>query len=118
MIATLNLIQHDLQPYYYMLVKDTNNAAIDLTGATIYCTMKNIASDSLKINRQTTGIAIANQTTNKGEFEYRWQSGDTNTIGVYLIEFEINPASGGKFTLPTDLQGIAKISIRADADNT
>lgn len=117
MIATLNIVQHDLQPYYYMLVQDTAGNPIDLTGATIYCTMKNIVSESLKINRQTAGIVIANQTTDKGKFEYRWQSGDTGTIGIYLIEFEINPASGGKFTLPSSLQGIAKVDIRADADS-
>ena len=116
MVEILYLAQYDLQPYYPVKVIDSSGAAIDLTGAIIYCTMIPAESTTHKINRQTAGIIIANQTTNKGEFKYQWQSGDTNTVGQYYIEFEINPHSGGKFTLPSNRDGKAQISITAGLD--
>jgi len=77
---------------------DSLNNPIPITGATIYCTMKDMQAGTLKINRMTTGIVITDGPN--GLFEYRWQAGDTNTVSKYNIEFEINPASGGKFTVP------------------
>lgn len=115
-IKEFKIIKNDLQPYCYMQVKDAVGAVINITGATIYCTMKLIGSSAIKINRQTTGISITDATN--GKFEYRWQAGNTDTIGEYNIEFEINPASGGKFTLPTPSQGAAKVIIAESLDAT
>ncbi len=111
-IKTLQLHTNDLQPYYRVTVKDSDANLIDLTGATIVCTMKESATGAVKINSASAGVVIANQTTNKGEFEYRWQTGDTDTVGSYYIEFEITPQSGGKFTLPSPDQGQAGVVIR------
>jgi len=111
-IKILHLKQHDLQPYYYAEAKDSDGNAITITGATIYCTMKAM-SGAIKINRQTTGVTITDGAN--GQFEYRWQSGDTDTVGRYKIEFEINPASGGKFTLPVDEQAVVHIHEALDA---
>ncbi|OHB72741.1 MAG: hypothetical protein A2W23_01255 [Planctomycetes bacterium RBG_16_43_13] len=116
-IQTLHLTQYDLQPAYPVKVIDSSGAAIDLTGATIRCTMGSISVGALKINRQTTGIVIANQATNKGEFEYQWQTNDTDTPNSYYIEFEITPASGGKFTVPCHNDGKAKVVISAGLDS-
>jgi len=114
-IKTLFLKKNDLQPYYYAQAKDSDGNAISLSGATIYCTMKSLAG-TVKIDRQTTGISITDAA--EGEFEYRWQSGDTDTTGPYTIEFEINPSSGGKFTIPADPADKAIVSIRASLDAT
>lgn len=108
-IDTLFLKKNDLQPYYYAKAKDSDGNAIPLSGATIYCTMKSLAG-TVKIDRQTTGINITD--ADAGEFEYRWQSGDTDTTGPYKIEFEINPASGGKFTIPVSPTDKAIVNIR------
>jgi hypothetical protein len=97
MIKPLRLKQHDLQPHYYAKVKNADGSTPDITGATIYCTMRK-GSDTPKIDRQTTGINITDGP--KGDFEYRWQEEDTDTPGKYSIEFEINPPAGGKFTIP------------------
>ena len=100
MVKRLTIKQNDLQPYYFCRISD-KDGAVDLTGATIYCTME--ASDGiLKIDRQRAGITLLDQSKNKGEFYYAWQPGDTDTQGLYLIEFEINPVQGGKFTVPID----------------
>lgn len=115
-IKPLKLSTNDIQPYYRVTVKDSDGALIDLTGASIVCTMKDSATGAVKINRQSAGIVIASQTTNKGEFEYRWQSGDTGTAGSYYIEFEVTPASGGKFTLPGPAEGPAQVIVVAGLD--
>lgn len=113
-IAPLYIKKYDLQPYYPAQVKDSYGNAVDITGATIYCTMKNLATGTVKINRQTTGINISDGAN--GKFEYRWQSGDTNTTGSYSIEFEVNPVSGGKFTVPTNKRAMVIIADSLDSE--
>jgi len=112
-IKKLYLKKNDLQPYYYAVAKDSSGNAVPLSGATIYFTMKLLDGD-IKINRQTTGIHVTDETA--GEFEYRWQSGDTDTLGVYAIEFEIDPSSGGKFTVPVKSDNKAIVTIRKSLD--
>lgn len=115
-IPILYLTKNDLQPYYYVTVQDSNGNNIDLTGATIVCTMKNIDTGLLTINRASSGIYVSNQTTNPGEFELRWSSEDTDEPGTYYIEFEITPQIGGKFTLPNRTYGEAVIVILDSLD--
>lgn len=111
----LYIKKNDLQPYYYVKAKHSDGTVIDLTDATIYCTMKEV-NGSIKIDRQTTGINITDE--DSGEFEYRWQNGDTDTLALYNIEFEINPSLGGKFTLPVSPSDIARVKIVASLDTT
>ena len=96
----------DLQPYYRVKIEDSAGDAVSLAGATIYCTMTT-TSGTVKINHQTVGITITDDVG--GEFEYRWQTDDTDTADFYVIEFEINPSAGGLFTLPTGR--IAEVTI-------
>lgn len=98
MADPLRIYKDDLQPYYRARATSGDDVAIPLTGATIYCTMKNIKTGERKINKQTAGIDI--DTPLSGDFQYKWVSGDTDVVGYYNIEFEINPSSGGKFTFP------------------
>jgi hypothetical protein len=111
MIKPLTITKNDFQPYYYFKAQDSTGAVIDLTGATIYCTMKH-SSGTVKINRQTAGIVITNASA--GEGEYHWQPGDTDMTGSYYIEIEINPLSGGKFTLPENEK--AQIVVKDSLD--
>ena len=81
-IKELVLKRNDLQPYYFVTVKNADGTAVNLTGCTITCTMELVKDGSLKISAQSTGISIAaDQVTNKGQFDYQWQSGDTDTEG-------------------------------------
>lgn len=113
MIKVLNLKVNDLQPIYR-----AKAIGVDLTGATIVCTMKSRTGAGIKINRQSAGITIdPDQVTNEGLFTYQWQAGDTDTIDHYNIEFEITPATGGKFTIPNndiDTPAIVKINTSLD----
>lgn len=114
MIKTFYITQYDLQPYYPVQVKSTSGSPLDLTGATIRCNMKTKKGDTLIINRQTAGINVSDVTN--GKFEYRWQSGETGTSGQFYIEFEVSPASGGKFTIPNYKDGRAEVQIISGLD--
>lgn len=106
--------RNDIQPYYYAAVKSSTGTSIDLSGATIRVNMYHSATGDLKINRATAGLTITASVA--GEFQYQWQAADTNTTGSYFIEFEITPASGGKFTVPSDRS--ARVEITGDFDAT
>ena len=117
MVKKFNLKQNDLQPYYFFKFVDSNKIGIDLTGASIVCTMKSTAGAGIKIDRQSAGIVILDQTTNKGEGYYQWQAGETDTVDNYKIEFEVTPAIGGKFTMPNnDDESPAIVKINASLD--
>ena len=105
-IKPLRVKQHDQQPYYRF-----GAPGVNLTGATIVCTMKD-AAGTKKINRQSVGVVVTDAIT--GEAEYRWQAGETDVVGTYQIEFEITPQAGGKFSLPTGQPAI--VLIEADLD--
>lgn len=92
------LYRYDLQPYVKVQAKSSNGSPVDLSGATIKASMKNLEDGSIKFQERITGIVITDAAN--GRFEYRWQSGDTDTTGKFKMEFEVTPASGGKFTLP------------------
>jgi hypothetical protein len=67
----LYMKKHDLQPYYYVQVTDPNGKVIDITGASIVCTMR-LQDGTLKLDRQSAGINITDEAG--GEFEYRWRA--------------------------------------------
>ncbi|MCK5235660.1 MAG: hypothetical protein KAR06_01640 [Deltaproteobacteria bacterium] len=114
-INSLGITVNDLQPYYYVQLKDSSGVAIDLAGASIVCTMRNVDGSAAKILRQSTGITITD--VGAGEFQYEWQGAETDTPGLYNIEFEVSPATGGKFTFPNpEIQGRAQVRIRAGLD--
>lgn len=118
MTKILKITKHDLQPYYLVTAVNSDDSVIDITNATIYCTMKSVDGTLVKIDRQTDGIEITDAVN--GEFRYKWQSGDTDTVGEYWIEFEINPpAAGPKFTIPsTDVEkNKAKVIVLESLDD-
>lgn len=112
-ISTLYIKRNDLQPYYYARVADSTGTAIDLSGATVRFTMKDVDSGVLKISPTTTGVTVT--VAASGLVQYQWAAGNTGSIGIYAIEFEITPALGGKFTVPA--RGPALVVIVPDEDN-
>lgn len=116
-IETTYLIKNDLQPYYRVKIEnlDGTSPASSLSGASIYFTMKNMIDDTVKINRNSSNVYIIDNI--KWIFEYRWYGTDTDTPGLYFVEFEINPISGGKFTIPNPIYGPARVEIKDSLDN-
>ena len=115
-IKKVDLTKNDLAPIYSVVHEDTEGNAQDITGATIVCSMKNLDDGTLKIDRQSIGITITD--AEAGAFNYEWQTGETDTVGKYQIEFEITPLSGGKFTIPNPTQGRALVIIHESLDNS
>jgi len=107
-IAPLYIRKDDLQPYYYAQIKDASGAVVDITGASIRCTMTK-RGGTVKINNRVTGISITDAPN--GKFRLAWQSGDTDTVGKYYIKFKVTPLSGGVFTVPADPGEFAEVHI-------
>lgn len=103
---------------YPVTIKDSNGNREDLTGASIVCTMKLDGGSTPKIDRRASGITIANQATNKGEFDCRLGTvaTDTDTPGTYNIEFEVTLSGGKKITFPKPGQGKAQVMISDSLD--
>ena len=103
--------RNDMQPYYYAKVLDADGNAINLTGASIVATMVN---EDTKVAKFTNQACTLNADPTTGKFYYAWGANDTDTVGKFDIEFQVTPASGGKFTVPP--KGKARVVIKADLD--
>lgn len=89
MAANWIMKKNDLLPVLTVTLEDANGA-IDLSGATS-AKFKMILKDDLggtpKID--ATAAIDPDQVTNKGKVTYTWVSGDTDTVGTFLGEFEV-----------------------------
>jgi alkyl hydroperoxide reductase subunit AhpF len=88
-------------------LRDKNEALIDLTGATIWFTVKEFKTDldaAAKIQKVSTSasqITIANQTTNKGEFTVLLVKTDTATLPQQEYQYDIKiKFSSGDIRIP------------------
>lgn len=110
--------QHDKQPYYHFAIIDARGDALNLIGAEIRFTMKNLATGVKVIDRTTVGIEFDDEAGGddraNGKGHYEWQAGDTDNTGKFSGEFEITPISGGKFTKP--VRDSLIVNIKADVD--
>lgn len=110
-VDVLYMTVGDLQPYYYAQIKDSSDNPVDLTGASVFFTMKNTRG-KVKVNLQAATVTDAAN----GYVEYRWQSGDTATAGRYLIEFKVVPQNAKPFRVPADINDRAMVYIRNPFD--
>ena len=95
---TFYMNENDTLPDLQVTVKDGDDVVVDVTGATIKFSMKDIALGTLKINERS--VTIVNGTS--GIIKYVWQSdkSDTNVVGKYLCEFEVTFSGGAVLTFP------------------
>ncbi len=112
-VKTLQITQHDLQPFYFFQIKNSSGG-VDLTGATLRVTMRNLTTAVRKIDRATDRHNLTSITTGVGQIE--WQLGDTDVLGMYALEIEVTPSGAGKFTVPTR-QVRALVEVIASQDN-
>jgi len=94
----IKLKQGDDLPVLTVVLRDGNKLPIDITGAAVKFLMKLENSTSLKID--STGVTIDDSTG--GQVTYPWSTGDLDTDGSYLAEFEITFGSGKILTCPSD----------------
>ena len=126
-VKPFKLKRNDTSPEYPFQFDQADGTALDITGKTIRCTMKKwdpatatYASGTPKINRNSTDISITDGVAGQGHYAWNGGSGDTDTSGIYHIEFEVDLGVGKKATLPRDItdDGPAVVDITDDLDAT
>lgn len=86
----------DLRPNIEATLEDENNNAVDLSNASsVDFHMKKFDSSSTKVDSSATITDAAN-----GKVEYEWSSGDTDTAGDYIAEFEVMWSDSDPETYP------------------
>jgi hypothetical protein len=86
--------QNDTSPSIQVTLEDSASVAIPLVGASVKLHMKSL-DGVIKINEAMT-IADADN----GVVQYDWQTGDTDTVGIYYIEFQVTYSDSSIETFP------------------
>lgn len=113
MAADWTTKKNDLLPILSVTLQDANGA-VDLSGATsikFQMILKANMGGTPKVD--AAAVADPDQVTNKGLITYTWASGDTDTPGTYLGEFEALYGTS-PLTFPNDSYYI--IAIVDDVD--
>lgn len=69
----------------------------DLTGASVKFHMRARGADTTKVDATATVVDQPG-----GKVKYDWQVGDTDTVGVYECEWEVENADATTTTFPSD----------------
>jgi len=88
--------QNDTSPSLQATLKDAQLNPINLHGAVVMLHMKSI-DGTIKIDTQMTVVDDEG-----GIVQYDWQTGDTDTVGTYYIEFEVTYTDGAVETFPNN----------------
>lgn len=85
-MADYEFTQGNTRPFFAIQVKNTlNNAAVDLTGATVTFYFKHQLAKAAKVSA---GATVITDATN-GKVEYRWGANDLDVPGLYDASFRI-----------------------------
>ena len=85
-MATYETMQHDLYPPLRAKLTDSAGTAVDLTNATSVTV--HIFREDTRAQKVNAACTVDSQATS-GWVEYEWQSGDTDTAGRFLLQFEV-----------------------------
>lgn len=108
MAYEITIKRGDQAPDVEIIVKDENNAVVDVTGATITFSMWNCRTPGTVVLDDKAGVVVNGPL---GEIAYRWAAGDTDqTPGTYEAEFTLDPAVGDNMQIPT----VGKILVRIE----
>lgn len=91
-----NIKQNDTSPSLQATLKDASLTAIDLSGASVQFHMKAV-DGTLKVD-----AAMDITDASNGVVQYDWQTGDTDTVGAYYVEFEVTYADASIETFPNN----------------
>lgn len=106
--------QNDTRPLFVVVLKDDfgepTEAPVNLTtaGGTAFFNMRAVSGGAVKITRGTALVTNAAA----GEITYSWTASDTNTVGAYEAELEVQWAGGKVETFPND--GYWEINVTDD----
>ena len=91
-----NIKQNDTSPSLQATLKDSNLTPINLNGATVEFHMKSLGG-TIKVNETMTIVDSPN-----GIVKYDWQTGDTDTVGTYNVEFQVTYSDTTIETFPNN----------------
>ncbi len=91
-----NIKQNDTSPSLQATLKDASGTAIVLTGASVRFHMKAL-DGTVKVDAAMTITDNLN-----GVVQYDWQTGDTDTVGSYSVEFEVTYSDSTIETFPNN----------------
>lgn len=91
-----NIKQNDTSPSLQAILKDASGTAISLTGASVRFHMKAL-DGTVKVDAAMTVTDNLN-----GVVQYDWQTGDTDTVGSYSVEFEVTYLDNTIETFPNN----------------
>ena len=104
--------QNDTKPDFVVALRDDigepGEAPIDLTTATDVVFNMRIEGGAVTISRAAVTVSDAAN----GEVTYEWDPADTDTVGTYEAEVEIEWPGGGVETVPND--GYFEIKVTDD----
>lgn len=106
-MADFSIKQDDTKPTITATLTNGAGTAIDLTGATVKFRMRETGSTALKVDAAATIVSAA-----AGTVSYQWVSGDTDTAGRYLAEWEITFAGGARQTVPSNRFNVISVESR------
>lgn len=79
----------------FQIVDEATGYPVDLTGATVSFKMKRLSDGAVVTNA---GATIEQAT--QGLVSYSWSTNDTQTVGVYIGEFDVAFPDGYVLTVP------------------
>lgn len=94
-MPTFYIKQNDTSPDLQVTLKDGDDAAVDVSGATIVFSMSDIGG-IVKVSEQS----VTTVTAESGIVKYPWSAADTDTPGTYRGEFEVTFSGGQIQTYP------------------
>ncbi len=103
--SVFKMKQNDTSPELQVTLKDTSNNVVDLTGSTVVFSMS--IAGIVKVNRQSATLVTAAS----GIVKYTWQSGDTDTVGTFVGEFEVTYPGSLVETFPNSVTDRIEIII-------
>ena len=88
--------ENDTRPAITANLTDANDAAVNLTGATVAFSMRVEPAGTIKIS-----LGAANVTNSEaGQVSYNWTTANTDTPADYEAEFQVTFAGGAVQTFP------------------
>ncbi len=88
--------QNDTTPVITVDLTDSNDAAVNLTGATVVFSMRVEPAGATKISGASATVVDAEA----GQVSYSWTAANTDTADDYEAEFQVTYSGGGVQTFP------------------
>lgn len=111
-MSDFTIKRNDEEPAIRFQLLDDAGNPVDITGfSDVRFIMRQRGESSPKVDDNTNGAVTVTDAAN-GVVQYEWQSGDTDSNGLFYAEWEVTYSGGDKETFPNN--GFIKISIPKD----